>query len=486
MSKTIAGAALLAGLVVPAAAQAQQQTPPPPPAGTVVKGKAPVAQNVLDVKLPRPAEFALPNGVRVFVLADKRLPLVSFSLSFKAGTLFEPKPGVADLAAAMLDEGTTTRSAAQLANETEQIGASLRASAGSELASVSASGLSEYTDQIVALMADVLLHPAFLEGPLARLKAQTVQGLVQQRADPTFVAREIATRVYYGDTPYGRVSPQPDQISAITAGDLRAFHEAFYRPNGAILGIVGDVDAPVIVEKFKTALAGWKPAASEPQRPSAADLAPQAATRVYLVDRPGSTQTVLAFGNLAISRTDPDYVPLVVANQILGGGSSGRLFQNLREVKGYTYGAYSQIAAPKWVGTWGASASVQTKFTQPAVGEFLAEFKRLQTEPASQIELDAAKRALVGSFARTLESPSGVLARTLELVQNGLPLDYWDRYPALVQAVTPADIQRVGQKYLGQNRLQLIAVGERAAIETGLAQYGPITVYDASGKPLSQ
>src|SRR5947208_7976916 len=155
-------------------------------------------------------------------------------------------------------------------------------------------------------------------------------------------------------------------------------------------------------------------------------LAPKEMSKIYLVDRPGSAQTVLEFGAMAISRNDPDYIPLVVANRILGGGSAGRLFQNIREDKGYTYGAYSTLSAPKWPGIWGASASVRTPVTEPAVREFIHEFERLQDEAVSESELERAKRSIVGSFALTLESSQGILGRTLELVQNNLPLDYWD------------------------------------------------------------
>ena len=151
-------------------------------------------------------------------------------------------------------------------------------------------------------------------------------------------------------------------------------------------------------------------------------------------------------------RTDPDYIPLVVANRILGGGSSGRLFQNIREQKGYTYGAYSSLSAPRWPGIWGASASVRTPVTEPAAAEFFKEFARLQDEPVPDEELERAKRSIIGSFALTLENPQGVLARTMDLVENGLPLDYWDTYPAKIQAVTAEDVQRVARKYLGKNR----------------------------------
>jgi len=187
---------------------------------------------------------------------------------------------------------------------------------------------------------------------------------------------------------------------------------------------------------------------------------------------------VIQFGTLAVKQTDPDYLPLTVANRILGGGSAGRLFQNIREKKGYTYGAYSSLSGGKWPGIWGANASVRTEVTGPAVGEFFYEFKRLQNEPVPADELALAKRSMVGGFARTLENPDGILQRSLELVANGLPMNYWDTYPAKLEAVSAADVMRVAKKYLGGGNVQLAIVGERKLIESGLTKYGTVEVID--------
>ena len=197
-----------------------------------------------------------------------------------------------------------------------------------------------------------------------------------------------------------------------------------------------------------------------------------------MIDRPGSAQTVLQFGTLAVSQTDPDFIALTVANRILGGGSSGRLFQNIRERKGYTYGAYSTLAAGRFPAIWGANASVRTEVTEPATGEFFFEFKRLQDQLVSEDELNRVKRSIIGGFALTLESSDGILGRSTELVQNGLPATYWDTYPALIQAVTAKDVQRVARKYLGGSNIQLFVVGERKKIEAGLAKYGTVEVVD--------
>ncbi len=446
---------------------------------TVMKGKAPVTKKLLVVKLPKPKSFTLSNGLTVYVLEDHRFPAVRMRLQMHAGSLFEPKPGVAEMTASMLTEGTKTRSSLQLAQETADLGASLGASSGADTASLSVAGLSETTDTLIGLMADVLLNPNFSAERLDRMKFQQVSGIAQRRSSPAAMTADLASKVYYGGTPYGKPSAKETEINAIAGDDLASFHDAFYRPNGAILGVSGDVDTKMLKVKLETALAAWKAASQTPDLPKA-DFKSHEATKIFLVDRPGSAQTVLQFGNLAIKQSDPDYIPLVIANRILGGGSSGRLFQNIREQKGYTYGAYSSLSGGRWPGIWGAGASVRTPVTEPAVREFFHEFDRLQDTPVSETDLERAKRSIVGGFAMTLESPDSILNRTLELVQNGLPLDYWDTYPAKIQAVTAVDVRRVAQKYLGKNRIQLIAVGERSQIEAGLKKFGPVEIVDAS------
>lgn len=445
---------------------------------TVLKGKAPVNSTLLQVKLPRPQQFTLKNGVQVLVFEDKRFPTISCSLAVRAGNLFEDKPGVAGMTASLLTEGTASRSYEQITEATEKIGASLSASASSEKATVSASGLTDNTDEIIALMTDVLLRPSFPQDRLTRTKFRQASSLAQLRASPSFLASQASARIYYGDTPYGRVTPTAEQIQAISDADLRAFHRKYYIPNGAILAIVGDVKARDIVGKFDKALADWKPAPGSAPALPAANFAPKEKAAIYLIDRPGAAQSVLSFGNLAIRRNDPDYFPLIVATRILGGGFTSRLNQNLREDKGYTYGANWGLSSGKWLGTWSGGASVRTAVTGPAVGEFFKEFARIQNEPVTPTELEQAKRSVVGNFALTLESPAQLISRALDIVEFGLPADYWDTYPKQLAAVTAADVQRVAKKYLGENRVQLIVVGERQTIEPELAKYGTVTVYN--------
>jgi len=476
---------LFAGLI-PCGAQAQDSSGGAPnTGGAVLKGRAPVAKDLLSVRLPKPKMFRLSNGVAVYVLEDHRLPAVHLQLSMHAGTLFEPKSAVAETTAAMLTEGTQTRDYLKLAENTADMGATLASRAGADTATISVTGLSESTDALIALLTDVLLHPAFPADRLERLKFQQKSQIAQRRTSPGGLAADLTARVCYGGTPYAHASPTAAAITSLTPLDLAGFHAAYYRPNGAILGVTGDVEVKSLRTKLEAAFSGWKPGAETAALPKAV-FTPKEKTQIYLIDRPGSAQTVLQFGSLSVRQNDPDYIALTVANRILGGGSSGRLFQNIREQKGYTYGAYSTLSAGQWPGLWGASASVRTLVTEPATREFFREFARLQDDPVAPSDLERAKRSLVGSFAGTLESPEAILTRTLDLVQNGLPLDYWDTYPAHIQAVTAEDVQRVARKYMGRNRIQLIAVGERSQIEEGLKKFGPVEIVDAAALAAGQ
>jgi predicted Zn-dependent peptidase len=445
--------------------------------GAVIKGKAPVAKKLLVVKLPKPKSFTLKNGLTVYFLEEHRTPAVRLNLILRAGSIYEPKPAVAEITASMLSEGTTSKNYVQLTDYTENLGMFVSASAGLDTANVTAAGLSENFDALVDTMADVLLHPSFPQDRLDYLKFNQRSGARQRRNNPAALVAELQSKVFYGGTKYARVPATPEETAAVTADDLRAFYASNYVPNGALLGVTGDVSLKTLRTKLEAAFADWKPAASTAALP-AAEFAAPSAPQIYLVDRPHSAQSVLQFGSLAVKMNDPDYIPLVVANRVLGGGSSGRLFQNIRERKGYTYGAYSSLGAGRWPSIWGANASVRTAVTEPAIGEFFFEFKRLQSEPVGAGELESAKRSLIGSFARTLESPEAILGQTLELVQAGLPLDYWDTYPSKIEAVTPDDILRVAKKYLDLTHLQLMVVGEKSSIEAGLEKYGTVKLVD--------
>jgi zinc protease len=448
------------------------------------KNKAPVSNEVLHVSLPKPVELKMADGLTVLVLENHRLPTVSARLTILgAGAVFEPAemPGLASFTAQMLNQGTASRTSRQIAEEVEGMGASIGAAApfGSSTTVINASGLSETFPQMMALAADILLHPAFPESELARLKQRQKAQLMQMHAQPRFLITEAFNKAVYGSHPAAVVSPTTASIDAMTPELLRKWHDQRYVPQNAILAIAGDVTVDQVREVLGW-LHEWKQSDLAAPRPPPSKAAE--AKKVWLVDRPGSVQTTLMLGNIAVKRTDPDYVPMVVLDRIVGGSPAARLFLNLRENKGYTYDPFSFLNATLFAGPWAAYADVRTEVTEGAMTEFMNEIRRIRDEKAPPVELEEAKHALVASFALSLESPTELVDRATVLRIYHLPDDYWDTYPAKIAAVTAADVQRVARKYLDPASLQVVAVGDAAKIRGGLANFAPVEVRDTQGK----
>ena len=449
------------------------------------KNRAPVSKDVLKVTLPRASEAMLSNGLTVLIMENHRLPMISLQFNVSgAGPIFEPSnmPGLASTTAQMLREGTRSRTSLQIAEETAQLGAAISGSAGfgSSATVINASGLSDNFDQWFALASDILLNPNFPADELNRLKQRMKAQLRQQRASPNFLSNETFSRAVYGSHPAATVSPTNESIDAITPEMLAKWRQDRYAPQNAILGITGDVKASELVPKLEKALAAWKKTELKEVLPP--NPKPAAAKKVLLVDRPNSVQTTVVLGNIAIDRRDPDYIALNVTNHILGGGPAARLFLNLREEKGYTYGVYSSFAALKYPGPWRAGGDVRTEVTAPAMTEFFREFQRIREEKVPENELEEAKRAIVASFALSLESPSELLGYAIVRKIYGFPPDYWDTYPAKVMAITADDVQRAARKYINPDNLQIVAVGDVSKIKSAMEKYGPVEVYDAEGK----
>jgi predicted Zn-dependent peptidase len=472
--------ALLAGTTA-----AGQQDHAPDTSKVERKNRAPVSKDILKVTLPRATEATLSNGLTVLVMENNRLPLISMQFNISgAGPIFEPAsvPGLASIAAQMLREGTRTRNSIQIAEQTSLLGAEITAAAGfgSSSTVINASGLSDNFDQWLALANDVLLNPTFPADELNRLKQRLKAQLKQQRANPSFLSNETFARAVYGSHPASVVAATNESIDAITPDMLLKWHQDRFTPQNTILGITGDVKAADVVQKLEKALAAWKKTDLKEVLPP--NPKPAASKRVLLVDRPGSVQTTVALGNIAIDRRDPDYIALNVANHLLGGGPAARLFLNLREEKGYTYGVYSNFTALKYPGPWRAGGDVRTEVTAGAMTEFMKEFGRMRDERIPASELDEAKRAIVAGFALSLESPSELLGYAIIRKIYGFPTDYWDSYPAQIMAITADDVQRIARKYINPENLQVVAVGDVGKIRPVMEKYGPVEVYNADGK----
>jgi zinc protease len=458
----------------------------PSTAGMVVKGKAPVSNEVLKVKLPKPQEATLANGLRLMVLEDHRLPRVSFQIIIPgAGGYYDPAPmiGLSNYAAQLMREGTKSKSSQQISQELETMAANVNVGSGtsSTNATVSGGALTENFDRLFDLAADVLLNPTFAADEWDRLKTRSRAGLVQLRTNPGFLAQERFSKVVFGDHPAGRSSATPETLDAITRDAMVEWHRTKMVPDHALIAFAGDITLADARKMTEAKLGGWKKAGTP--KPTVTDPAAAGPAKVYLVSRPGSVQTTLTVGAQSMVRTDPDYIPLTVANRVLGG-TMGRLFRHLREEKGYTYGIGSSFGALQYRSSWAANTNVRTDVTEPALNDLLAEIDSMRTTAVPEKELNDHKRAIVASFALSLEQPEQLLGYYVQNWMYNLPADYWDTYPAKVSAVTPAQAQAAAAKYWDASKLQIVAVGDASKVTEIMKKRGTLEVFDADGKPV--
>ncbi len=461
------------------------QAPAPAPAPPKFKGKAPVSTEVLKIKLPRAQEAHLPNGAHLMVLEDHRVPSVQFQIiMIGAGGYYDPSdlPGLADTAATLMDEGTTSRTSEQIAQALDTMAATVSVSAnqGSQIATLTGSALTDQLDQVLALAADVLLNPSFPEKELALYKVRARAGLEEQRSDPNFLRDERYSKAMYNGHPASSMGLTRESLEKITRDALVGFHKTNYVPDHAIIGVSGDITLADARTKFEAALKGWTKTGRE--RPGVIDPPDAGALKISLVNRPESVQTAFMVGEPAINRTHADYDALTVMNQILGG-SNGRLYRELRERKGYTYGVYSGVRSLRYRGDWRAQMDVRTEVTETSLRDLLAEIAKMRDEVVPTDEFKDAQRSLTASFALSLENPAELLNLYIVRQLYNFPVDYWDRYTDRITAITPAQVQTIARKYLDPKRLQIVAVGAAAKIEANLRPFGPVELFDDEGKP---
>jgi predicted Zn-dependent peptidase len=471
---TIAAAVLAALPVV--AQQALDRTRVPP------AGKTPV------LRVPVWTRAGLANGVELVVSEKHDLPLVSFSITFLGGADQYEKAdrrGLAAVTAAMMSEGTATRDGEALSNALQLLGGTISTNIGSESGSMSFVSASGKFPQTLDLLADMLLHSTFPADGLERIRQQRLVALTQSRAQPGSIAARVFPRVLYGQAhPFGQPVTE-ESLKAITKDDVAAFQQAYFRPGHALISVVGDVQAATARATVEKALASWtaggdKPSFSYPETP-----APDQTT-IYIVDKPGATQSTFAIGIPGPSRNTPDFYALQVMNTILGGQFQSRLNANIREEKGYSYGVSSSFAYGKGRGPFRAGGDVVSDKTDAALVEFMKELKGIVgARPVTDEELTTAKDALVQRLPAAFASVASVNGAITSLWVQGLPEDYYQQYSKSVGAITKEDVLRVAKKYVDVDHLAIVIVGDRASIEGPLKATGiaPIAVLDDYGNP---
>ena len=434
------------------------------------------------VHFPDAITETLPNGLRVYILASHREPTVTYRLLIKSGELFDGStPGLTSLTAAMLNKGTSELTADQFAQKTDFLGASVEASSSDDAISITATGLSKYTSELLEFLRDAALRPAFREEELKQQKLQEISNLAEKKMDPSSLSIRLRDKLLYGSHPYGAFAT-PESVQSLTRDDLVKFHDVHFVPNNAALVIVGDVDPATVQAAVKKTFGDWKegtlPPLELPAFPKVEGIS------VHLVDRPGSVQSNILVAARGVPRSNPDTPELSVVNSVLGGGFSGRLFANLREKHGFTYGAYSGFQEKKHGGTFSATAQVRNAVTAPAITEILNELKRITADPVPESELKLQRNYLAGNFLISLESDERTAERFQERDLYQLPADFFKTYAQRLTAVTPEKAEELARKYIDPNDLAIVVVGEARDVLPQLQKLGKVRVYNTDLKPV--
>jgi zinc protease len=458
-------------------------TPPasdaPPKTPKDWRARRPVPGPAGKLALPVPRRFQLDNGLTVLLVEQHGLPVISANLVVLAGSDHNPidRPGLASFTADMLDEGTTTRSSQQLAEDVAILGASIGAGSSTDSSSVALFTLKHTADAAFGLLADVALHPAFSPVEIERVRTSRLTQLVQQRDNATATAQRVFNQALYGAShPYGYTElGTQEAMHAIARGDLERFWQAGYQPGNAALIVAGDITEEQLRALAVRYFGAWSGSSA---RPGAVQATQVESGKLLVVDRPGAPQTALRLGLVAASRSTPDYVPLEVLNGTLGGLFTSRINLNLREQHGYTYGARTGFGFRRGPGPFVVQTSVRTDATAPSVREILKEIRGVRDAPITTAELALSKDSFARSLPGLFETTAQSAASSAELFVYGLPLEYFNGLPASIRAVTAADVQRVARRYIDPARLVIVSVGDRAAFEEQLRALaiGPVEV----------
>ena len=444
---------------------------------TIDRSKAPTPGPARIPEIGSYESFELKNGLKVFVVEDHKLPRITMSLILDRDPILEgAKAGYVSIAGDLIGAGTVNRTKSDLDEEVDFMGANF----GTGSNSIRVGGLSKYTDQLIDILSDVLLHPSFPEEEFDKLKSQMISGLKANADDPNAISRNLRGAALYGlDHPYGEVMTEAT-LEAVTIEDCKTYYKTYFRPNIAYMVVIGDITVADANKKLNKALKKWKSAKVPTQDYAKTNRAD--ATRMILVDRPSAVQSVVWLGNVIdLPQGHPDIEPLRLANEILGGrGASGRLFLNLREDKGYTYGANSNFGVDELNSTFGASAKMRNEVTDSAITEFLYEINRMKNESVTEKDLVATKASLSGSFGRSLESPASAANFALNIARYNLPSDYYNNYLSRLEAVTAEDVMRVANTYMN-GPLTIIVVGKAQDVAGKLSSFGEVEYFDAEG-----
>ncbi|MBL1231392.1 MAG: insulinase family protein [Flavobacteriales bacterium] len=421
------------------------------------RSKVPAPAPAPKINLNQPATFTLPNGLKVFVVENHKLPKVAFSLSLDVDPVLEgDMKGYVDITGQLLERGTTNRTKQQLDEEIDFIGATLSTSANG----VYASSLKKHQAKILEILSDVVLNSDFKQEELDKLKKQTISGIASSKDDPDAIAANVRSVLVYGKKhPYGEITTE-ETVENVTLEACKNYYKTYFRPNVSYLAVVGDVSVKEIQPLIEKYFASWEKS-DVPVNKYKMPTAPKQ-TEVAFVHKEGASQSVINITYpVNLKKSNPDVVKTRILNSILGGSATARLFMNLREKHGYTYGAYSTLSADELVGYFNANAKVRNDVTDSALTQFMVELNRIADEKVSAEELQGMKNYASGIFAYTLQDPQTIARFAIETEKYKLPADYYATYMEQIAAVTIDDVKEMAEKYITPNNAIILVVGNK-------------------------
>jgi predicted Zn-dependent peptidase len=442
--------------------------------------KAPAALPAPKIQLGNYVQNVLPNGLKLIVVENHKLPKVSFQVFIDAPIHLEGEyVGVGSMAGSLLGNGTKTKTKAQLDEAIDFIGASISSSERG----LFGSSLTKHQDKVLALMSDMLLNPTFPAEEFDKLKKQTLSGLAQAKDDPEAIASNISSVVKYGKKhPYGELSTEAT-VNKITVEQCRKYYQTYFKPNISYLIVVGDITPAQALAKATQYFGKWAKG-TVTKTPFAAPTPPKQ-TLVDFVNRDGSVQSVVEITYpVQLKPSQVDYLPTMMMNNLLGVDVLSRLYQNLREDKGYTYGAGSNLSPDLEIGSFSASGSFRNSVTDSAIVEFMNEFKKMRDTKVSPEELSRVKAYMAGNFSRGLERPQTIAQYALNIARYGLPKDYYVTYLERLSKITAEQIQAAAQKYLLPQNAHIVVVGSQDEVADKLKVFGPLNYFDTDGNPV--
>jgi zinc protease len=434
-----------------------------------------------EVRWPQRTKTKLANGLEIILLESHTIPKFHGELYFRSGNAATASRGtaLAEMAATMVRTGTAKHSSREIEESLRGIGADLSVSAGQDNSGISFAGLSDYAEPLLQLVNELAREASFPAAEFERERRQKLEEVKLERTQPGFLAGERMRKVLFGKHPYAQISPTEEQVAAYTREELQSVYREFYRPENAILILVGDFDSAAMLKSAEKVYGGWsgkKLVALEDTK-----LPVVKNRRVYLVDLPGSVQTQIMCGCHSITRKNPDWIKLGLANCVYGGAFNSRLVMNIREDKGYTYSPRSGVTPMRQHGYFSVSAAVRNDVVAASLTEIFYEIDKMRSLPVPGPELLDAQNYLTGVFSMGLATQSGLLSQISTLALHDLPDDYLETYREKVRALKPEEVLAAARSYFDSANMQMVVVGDRRQIEVQAALFGELEIYDSQG-----